>query len=148
MSTTIRPHTMPVQLIFPPPFLAKDRTYRLCCLNAAMAAQIPSSPLTYLIFLSISFTSPNSLPSTTELIFLLLSLSSLSIIPDIFPSFFHCRPTNLLHFSIFPRFSPISSSPGCPSSWSGRSFSLRALLLRLCLVGLPVKLLLYSPPCW
>lgn len=70
-----------------------------------MAAKIPSSPLAYLIFLSIFLTSPqNSLPSTTELIFPLLPLSSLCIIPVIFPSFFHWWPINLLHFSIFPRF--------------------------------------------
>lgn len=55
------------------------------------------------------------------------------------------KPALLIYLSSV---SSISSSHTCPSSWSGRSLSLRALLLRLCLVLLPVKLLLYSTPCW
>lgn len=128
--------------------LRNTEHYCLCCLNAAMAAQIPSAPLTYLIFLSISFTSPqNSLPSATELIFSLLPLSFLCIIPLIFLLFplSADKPASLLYLSLF---SCISSSHSCPSSWSGGSLSLWALLLRPCLVCLPVKLLLYSTPCW
>lgn len=121
----------------------------LCCPNAAMAARIPFPALTYLIFLSISFTSPqNALLSTTELISPLLPLSSLCIILVIFPASFPLlayKPASLLYLS---QFSHISSSHSCPSSWSGRSLSLRALLPCLCLVRLPVKLLLYSTPCW
>lgn len=146
MSTTIRPHTKPVQLIFPPTSLEKDRTF--LPLLSKCSHRFPF----LLSLISFSCQSPSlhlkTLPSSTELNFPLLPLSSLLYNPRYFPLFFPLlayKPALLLYLSSFSR---ISSSHSCPSSWSNRSLSLQALLLPLCLVRLPVKLLLYSAPCW
>lgn len=85
-------------------FLEKDRTFPPL-LSKCSHGCTDSLFSPYLIFLSISFTSPqNSLPSTTELIFPLLPLSSLCIIPVIFPSFplLAYKPSSLLYLSSFP----------------------------------------------
>lgn len=149
MSTTIRPNTKPVQLIFPPPFLEKDRTFppllSKCshgCTDSLFSPHLFNFPVNLLHFTS-------KLSSIHHRAYLPSPPSKLSLYnPSYFSLFFPLlayKPASLLYLSSFSR---ISSSHSCPSSWSGRSLSLRALLLRLCLVRLPVKLLLYSTPCW
>lgn len=69
-----------------------------------MAAQIPSSPLTYLIFLSISFTSPQNSPIHHRA-YLPSPPSKLSLYnPSYFSLFFPLlanKPASLLHLSSF-----------------------------------------------